>query len=42
VRESPADDGRLEVTTAAGDSRTVRVVRLEDDRLELDLGDASG
>ncbi|QDQ90960.1 zinc metalloprotease [Rhodococcus sp. WB9] len=38
----PADDGRLEVTTAAGDSRTVRVVRLEDDRLELDLGDAFG
>ncbi|EHI45523.1 ulilysin [Rhodococcus opacus PD630] len=38
----PVDDGRLEVTTAAGDSRTVRVVRLEDDRLELDLGDASG
>ncbi|MFC9556975.1 zinc metalloprotease [Rhodococcus sp. NPDC056960] len=38
---SADDDGSLEVTTAAGESRIVRVVRLDGDRLELDLGDAS-
>ena len=38
---SADDDRSLEVTTAAGESRTVRVVRLDGDRQELDLGDAS-
>ena len=35
------DDGRLEVTTVAGGTRTVRVVRFDEDRLELDIGDVA-
>ena len=34
------DDGRLRVTTAAGDQRIVEVLRVERDRLELLMGGA--
>jgi hypothetical protein len=34
-----AETESLDVTTAAGERRTVRVVRFEDGRLELEVGD---
>lgn len=41
MRVAADDDGRLAVTTTAGGTRTVRVVRFDEDRLELDVGDVA-